>query len=219
MAVGERPSRPARAAFERRSARTGDTLYIVDQRRLPGEIVEYPCRSAGEVAFAIRSMVVRGAPAIGQVAAIGLALSAEKLRDGRPYARRATLRGSANALTNARPTVRNIGWAVERVMARYAEVGELAEDGDAIAEAIRAETDAIIFEATTDHGRMASFGARHPAGLRRSSAADPDPRHDGHAGGRPVSARRSGSSRPPTTPAATSTSGSTRRDRRSPGRA
>ncbi|MBA3236572.1 MAG: s-methyl-5-thioribose-1-phosphate isomerase, partial [Chloroflexi bacterium] len=136
-----------------------DTLYIVDQRRLPGEIVEYPCRSAGEVAFAIRSMVVRGAPAIGQVAAIGLALSAEKLRDGRPYARRATLRGSANALTNARPTVRNVGWAMDRVMARYAEVGELSEDGDAIADAIRAETDAIIFEATTDHGRMASFGA------------------------------------------------------------
>ncbi len=135
------------------------TLYIIDQRRLPGEIVEYPCRSAGEVAFAIRSMIVRGAPAIGQVAAIGLALSAEKLRVGRPYARRATLRGSANALTNARPTVRNIGWAVERVMARYAEVGELAESGDAIAEAIRAETDAIIFEATTDHGRMAASGA------------------------------------------------------------
>ena len=103
-------------------------------------------------------MIVRGAPAIGQVAAIGLTLSAEHQRDGRPYARRATLRGAANALINARPTAINLRWAVERVMARYEEVGDLSEDGDAIADAMRAEADAIVFEATTDHGRLAGFG-------------------------------------------------------------
>jgi methylthioribose-1-phosphate isomerase len=133
-------------------------LYLIDQRRLPGELVEYPCRSAGEVAFAIREMIIRGAPAIGQAAAIGLAISAEATRDGRPYARRATLRGSANALINARPTAINLRWAVDRLMARYVEVGDLSEDGDAIADAIRAEADAIVFEATTDHGRLAGFG-------------------------------------------------------------
>jgi methylthioribose-1-phosphate isomerase len=133
-------------------------LYLIDQRRLPGELVEYACRSAGEVAFAIREMIVRGAPAIGQVAAIGLTLSAEHQRDGRPYARRATIRGSANALINARPTAINLRWAVERVIARYEEVGDLSEDGDAIADAMRAEADAIVFEATTDHGRLAGFG-------------------------------------------------------------
>ena len=85
-------------------------------------------------------------------------MSAEKQRDGRPYARKATLRGSANALINARPTAVNLRWAVERVMARYEEVGELSEDGDAIADAMRAEADAIVFEATTDHGRLAGFG-------------------------------------------------------------
>ena len=103
-------------------------------------------------------MVVRGAPAIGQVAAIGMALSAEHQRDGMPYARRATLRGSANALINARPTAVNLRWAVERIMARYVEVGDLSDDGNAIADAIRAEADAIVFEATTDHGRLATFG-------------------------------------------------------------
>ena len=97
----------------------GGILYLIDQRRLPDALVEYPCKSAGEVAFAIREMVVRGAPAIGQVAAIGMALSAEHQRDGMPYARRATIRGSANALINARPTAVNLRWAVERVMARY----------------------------------------------------------------------------------------------------
>jgi len=134
------------------------TLYLIDQRRLPDALVEYPCRSAGEVAYAIREMVVRGAPAIGQVAAIGLAMSAEAQADGRPYARKATLRGGANALINARPTAVNLRWAVERVLARYVEVGELSEDGFAIAKAMRAEADAIVFEATTDHGRLAGFG-------------------------------------------------------------
>lgn len=133
-------------------------LYLIDQRRLPEVLVEYPCKSAGEVAFAIREMVVRGAPAIGQVAAIGLAISAERMRDGRPYARRATLRGAANALVGTRPTAVNLRWAVDRVMARYTEVGELSEDGHAIADAMRAEANAIVFEATTDHGRLAAFG-------------------------------------------------------------
>ncbi len=133
-------------------------LYLIDQRRLPDALVEYPCRSAGEVAFAIREMIIRGAPAIGQAAAIGMALTAEKMRPSRPYARRATLRGSANALINSRPTASNLRWAVDRMMARYDAIGDLSEDGDAIAGALRAEADAIVFEATTDHGRMAGFG-------------------------------------------------------------
>ena len=136
----------------------GGVLYLIDQRKLPDALVEYPCRSAGEVSFAIREMIVRGAPAIGQVAAIGLAIAAEGQRDGRPYARKATLRGSANALINARPTAVNLRWAVERVLARYEAIGELSEDGDAIADAMRAEADAIVWEATVDHGRLAQFG-------------------------------------------------------------
>jgi methylthioribose-1-phosphate isomerase len=133
-------------------------LLLIDQRRLPDALVEHPCRSAGDVAYAIREMIIRGAPAIGQAAAIGMALTARKMRDARPYARRATLRGSANALVNARPTAVNLRWAVDRMLARYIEVGDLSEDGNAIADALRAEADAIVFEATTDHGRMAAFG-------------------------------------------------------------
>ncbi len=133
-------------------------LYLVDQRRLPDALVEYSCRSAGEVAFAIREMVVRGAPAIGAVAAIGLALTAGKMRASKPYARRATLRGGANALINTRPTAVNLRWAVNRVMARYDELGDLSEDGDAIAAAMREEADAIVMEATIDHGRLATYG-------------------------------------------------------------
>jgi methylthioribose-1-phosphate isomerase len=137
---------------------TDGVLLLIDQRRLPDALVEYSCRSAGEVAFAIREMVVRGAPAIGAAAAIGLALSAEKMRSAKPYARRATLRGGANALRNARPTAVNLRWAVDRVMARGEAVGDLSDDGEAIAVAMRAEADAIVMEATIDHGRLATFG-------------------------------------------------------------
>ena len=143
----------------RTAFREGDgVLYLVDQRRLPDVLSEYSCRSAGEVAYAIREMVVRGAPAIGGAAAIGLALTAAKMRGSKPYARRATLRGGANALINARPTAVNLRWAVNRLMARYGEIGELSEDGEAIAAAMRTEADAIVMEATTDHGRLATNG-------------------------------------------------------------
>jgi methylthioribose-1-phosphate isomerase len=134
------------------------TLHLVDQRKLPDLLEEYDAHSAAEVAFAIREMIVRGAPAIGQVAAIGMALTAAKVRGARPYPRRATLRGAANGLVHARPTAVNLRWAVDRVMAAYDAVGDLSEDGDAIAAAMRTAADTIVFETTEDHGRLASFG-------------------------------------------------------------
>jgi methylthioribose-1-phosphate isomerase len=137
---------------------TPGILHLVDQRKLPDVLEEYRVRSASEAAYAIREMIVRGAPAIGQVGAIGLALTADKARSTRPYARRATLRGAAKTLINARPTAVNLRWAVERAMAAYEAVGDLSEDGDAVADAIRAEVDTIIFETTEDHGRLATFG-------------------------------------------------------------
>ena len=137
---------------------TPGILHLVDQRKLPDVLEEYRVRTASEAAFAIREMIVRGAPAIGQVGAIGLTLTAGKARTTRPYARRATLRGAAKTLMDARPTAVNLRWAVGRVMAAYEAVGDLSEDGDAIADAMRAETDTIIFETTEDHGRLAAFG-------------------------------------------------------------
>ena len=143
-----------RAAFRE----SPGVLHLVDQRRLPEVLAEFDAKTAAQVAFAIREMVIRGAPAIGQAAAIGLALTGAVNRTASPYARRATLRGAANVLRNARPTAVNLRWAVDRVMDAYETVGELSEDGDAIADAMRAEADAIVFEATEDHGRLARFG-------------------------------------------------------------
>jgi methylthioribose-1-phosphate isomerase len=157
-AVVEAPTPPTGFRTPFREDREKGILYLVDQRRLPEVLDEVECKSAAQAAHAIRDMVVRGAPAIGQVAAVGMALTAARVVTARPYARRATLRGAAMALRNARPTAVNLGWAVDRVMAAYEAVGDLSEDGAAIAAAVRQEADAIVFEATEDHGRLATFG-------------------------------------------------------------
>ena len=175
-----RRERPGRLP-DRRSARTTASLYLIDQRRLPDALIEVENRSAGEVAFAIREMVVRGAPAIGQVAAIGLAMSAERVRDARPYARRATLRGGANALIKSRPTAVNLRWAVDRMMARYEAIGDLSDDGGAIAAAMRAEADAIVIGGDHRPRPAGDVRAGGAAGAVRRAAAHPHPLQHGTA--------------------------------------
>jgi methylthioribose-1-phosphate isomerase len=135
-----------------------DLLLVIDQRRLPDELIEFEVRSAPDAAYAIREMIVRGAPAIGQVAAIGVALTAARAVDARAFARRAMIRGGANAVRSARPTAVNLGWAVDRMLARFEAFGDLSDDGAGVAAALRAEADAIVAEATEAHGRLADFG-------------------------------------------------------------
>jgi methylthioribose-1-phosphate isomerase len=84
----------------------GPRVVLLDQRRLPDEAVEVECRSAAEVAAAIRDMAIRGAPAIGVAAAYGLALAAERGED---------LDEAAATLAAARPTAVNLAWALEEL--------------------------------------------------------------------------------------------------------
>jgi len=81
-------------------------VVLLDQRRLPDEVVELTCSSAAEVADAIRVMAVRGAPAIGVAAAYGLALAAARGED---------LDAAEAALASSRPTAVNLRWALERM--------------------------------------------------------------------------------------------------------
>ncbi len=83
-----------------------DRVVLLDQRRLPDEEVELVCRSAAEVAEAIRGMAVRGAPAIGIAAAYGYALAAARGDD---------LDEAAALLEGSRPTAANLRWALREV--------------------------------------------------------------------------------------------------------
>src|SRR5918992_1119152 len=79
-----------------------DRVVVLDQRRLPDEEVELECRSAAEVAEAIKTLAVRGAPAIGIAAAYGYALASARGED---------LDEAAATLLAARPTAVNLAWA------------------------------------------------------------------------------------------------------------
>ena len=162
----------------------GATIKFVDQRALPGSLVEQTASTAADVTWAIRNGTLNGGPAAGQAAAIGMALTAVRVRGTKPYARRATFRGAANAMRNAAPTNGSVAMAMDRVMAAYAGVGELSEDGDAIAAAMRAEADAIIAEAVADHGALVETGIAWLASLPRGPGADGD--GDGDGGAEPL---------------------------------
>ena len=82
----------------------GDAVVVLDQRRLPAEEVELWCISAAEVAEAIATLAVRGAPAIGVAAAYGLALAAARGED---------LEEAYNVLAASRPTAVNLRWALD----------------------------------------------------------------------------------------------------------
>jgi methylthioribose-1-phosphate isomerase len=136
-----------------------EQVVLLDQRRLPDELIEVACVSGSDVAQAIRESVVRGAPLLGQVAACGLALTAGRSLQASPHARRAILFGTANALRNAAPTAAPVRNAMDRMLARYAAIGDAERDGASVATALRDEAEAIIGEATLGHARLASHGA------------------------------------------------------------
>jgi methylthioribose-1-phosphate isomerase len=143
-------------------------IHFVDQRALPGRVVEHASISAAEVCWAIRNEVVLGGPSIGLAAGVGLGLTAAGVRGSKPYARRATLRGAANALVNTSPTHASIRWAVDRVMGPYESIGELSEDGGTIADAMAAVADELIGEVAAEHGRLVEHGLAVVDALPRS---------------------------------------------------
>jgi methylthioribose-1-phosphate isomerase len=99
-----------------------DRVVFLDQRRLPDDEVALECRTASEVADAIRTLAVRGAPAIGIAAAYGFALAAAREDD---------LDEAASVLLASRPTAVNLAWAI-------AEMRAVAPDGvDALARRAR----------------------------------------------------------------------------------
>ncbi|HEY8199319.1 MAG TPA: hypothetical protein VIF44_06070 [Candidatus Limnocylindrales bacterium] len=142
-----------------------DRIMVLDQRRLPGEIVEVVCNSGAEVAGSIRDGAVGPGPVLGPLAAYAMALTADRNVASRPFVRSATLRGTANALRNARPDSAALDMALTRVAAAWeaARGAPASEDADtqtgaAIAAAVRAEADAIATEAMVGLTRLVEHG-------------------------------------------------------------
>lgn len=119
---------------------TNDTLKVLDQRVLPHKIEWLQCHNADDVAAAIHSMAVRGAPAIGIAAAYGLALTA---RNGGDFSK------AYATLADSRPTAINLRWALER----------MAKVQPRTAESLIAEALKIHQEDLAQNLQMAEFGA------------------------------------------------------------
>jgi methylthioribose-1-phosphate isomerase len=124
-------------------------LELIDQRRLPGEFVKLRCRDTEQLYEAIKTLAVRGAPAIGVAAAYGLVLGTQKLSNTDKIERGLeVLTKSCEYLSSSRPTAVNLFWALERVRERGEEfVGSNPEAKlQELREVVLAEANAIYEE-------------------------------------------------------------------------
>jgi len=125
--------------FESRSVEWREgVVKLIDQNALPWELRYVECKSPEEVARAIRDMTVRGAPAIGVAAAMGIALAAyhSNARDLEGLLK--DVEEAARVLSKARPTARNLFWAIERMTSAIKRAQSLEEAKRiAVKEAIR----------------------------------------------------------------------------------
>lgn len=151
-----------------RSADGRPLLRLIDQRKLPTRIEYLECRTSAEVAEAIRSMVVRGAPAIGATAAFGLVLGVQEaaveagsgVRGGgepRTDAFRQAFEAVCRRMAETRPTAVNLFWAIERMRNRFEAL--LPEGVQATVEGLEAEALAIAEEDVSVNRRIGRHGA------------------------------------------------------------
>ena len=131
-------------------------LVLLDQRKLPREEVYLECRTEDETAEAIKTMVVRGAPAIGIAAGYGMALAAARHAGSGAGAQREALEGAARVLGATRPTAVNLFWAIEKMMAH---VDESASGPEALAEELLRLAEAMHEEDAAVCRRIGDLGA------------------------------------------------------------
>ncbi|HYG58635.1 MAG TPA: S-methyl-5-thioribose-1-phosphate isomerase [Symbiobacteriaceae bacterium] len=136
---------------------THDVVRLIDQRRLPNELVVMDCRDYHEVGEAIKTLAVRGAPAIGVTAAGGLVLAAQSLRERPEPEFFAGLESAAAELRSTRPTAVNLFWAIQKVMDFAAtQKGRPTKD---IVEALYHFAQGMAEEDVAVNRRMAEYGA------------------------------------------------------------
>ncbi len=126
-------------------------VVMIDQRKLPREAVYVTCKTCEEVAEAIRKMIIRGAPAIGVAAAMGVALGVQQAPDGDLDG---ALEAICRTLAATRPTAVNLFWAIERMKRAYRSAAR-----ERVREALVEEALAIYREDIAINERIGRMGA------------------------------------------------------------
>ena len=137
----------------------GDLIVMIDQRKLPAQEVYVRCRTAQEVARAIRVMVIRGAPAIGVAAAMGIALGMRRstAKGTRQFA--VEFQKMCDMFAATRPTAVNLFWAIARMKRAFAEGAQAGESAEELTNRLEREARAIHDEDVANCRLMGGFGA------------------------------------------------------------
>lgn len=133
------------------------TVVLIDQRKLPTEETYFVCQTWEDVAFAIRDMVVRGAPAIGVAAAMGVALAgvnAARRSDGEHFYE--DLRRATKGLLATRPTAYNLAWALKEMEAVWSRLEGSPQE---VAEALVDRAQQILAEDVASCRAIGDYGA------------------------------------------------------------
>ncbi len=120
----------------------GKHIRMIDQRKLPGKVEWVICKNDKDVVRAVRCMVIRGAPAIGVAAAMGLALGSETIKADTYDAFERRFREMAGGMVKARPTAVNLRWAVERMILLVEQMA--GRDPEEIRIALREESEKML---------------------------------------------------------------------------
>src|SRR6266540_5210900 len=140
-------------------AREDDAVVMIDQRKLPTQEVYVRCQTAAEVARAIKTMVIRGAPAIGVAAALGIALGMRKSAATGTQKFAAEFHKTCELMASTRPTAVNLFWAIERMKRCFAAAAQAGESVDQIKARLDREAAAIHDEDVASCRAMGAFGA------------------------------------------------------------
>src|SRR2546427_4276958 len=101
-----------------------DLVVMIDQRKLPASEIYVKCKTANDVAKAIKTMVIRGAPAIGVAAAMGIAVGMRRSSASGTRQFTTEFQKTCDLMAGTRPTAVNLFWAIERMKKVFAEAAQ-----------------------------------------------------------------------------------------------
>ena len=137
-----------------------DAVVMIDQRKLPAQEVYVECRTAKAVAGAIKKMVIRGAPAIGVAAAMGLALGVQRSKVTGTGQLAAEFYKLCELMAATRPTAVNLFWAIERMKRAFAEAARSGRSPSEIRDAMVREALRIHDEDVTSCKALGAHGSK-----------------------------------------------------------
>jgi len=136
-----------------------DDIVMVDQRKLPAAEIYVTCKSVNDVAKAIKTMVIRGAPAIGVCAAMGLALGAARSKATGTKQFTTEFQRNCEQLAATRPTAVNLFWAIEKMKRAFSDGALAGESVDQLKARLRTAADRIHDQDVASCRAIGAFGA------------------------------------------------------------